>query len=163
VAKSSSTDNKPVKRKLNISDEERQRRSQRAKQRIAEGKMGGQFGKLGGRPRKPRASDLIAEEAERHKNDLVAVLKDAIDPSQPISIRLRGLDQWLGIERDVRRMEMDEDEHYAKMSREELAEELANKIAGNPMLAQIFAERMNGNGNGEVIDAEVVEDDDDTS
>jgi hypothetical protein len=50
---------------VNISDEERERRRQNALALKAEGRIGPQFGKLGGRPRKPRASTTIAEKVSQ--------------------------------------------------------------------------------------------------
>ena len=124
----------------------------------AEGKAGPQFGKLGGRPRKPRASELAAQEAEANSSQIVQVLKDAIDPNQPIGIRLKGAAQWLDIEKSERQLEMNEEEHIAKMTRDELSSGLAEKIAQNPMLASLLAER--ALAAEQVVDAEVVEEED---
>lgn len=161
MAETDTKSDKPAKRKLNLSDEERRKRSERLAKLRSQGKVGPQYGKLGGRPRKPRAAELIAEEAEKNKQQLVNVLKDAIDPSQSVSTRLKGLKQWVDIEQAERQMEMTEEEHLAKMSREEMAHGLADKIANNPVLAKVLADRLNGvnpiEGNAEeVTDAEVV-------
>jgi len=45
----------------NITEEGRKQRSERMKALHREGKAGPQFGKLGGRPKKPRASEIAAE------------------------------------------------------------------------------------------------------
>lgn len=52
----------PLKgKKLTISDAERKRRSDHAKAMIASGKMGGRFGKLGGRPRSETGSKTYSQ------------------------------------------------------------------------------------------------------
>lgn len=136
------------------------------KQLHAEGRAGAAFGKLGGRPKKPRASEKIAEAAEKHSTEILQVLKDAIDPNQPMSVRQKAVDQWLSIEKDERRLEIEEEQHSAEMDRDELIKLISSKLSRNPaMLAMVMA-KLNPNGNGEAsiddnntIDAEVIEDD----
>jgi hypothetical protein len=163
VADQKSNGNKPAKRKLNLSPEERERRRLDMIEKRKAGKVGPEYGKLGGRPRKPRAAELLAQEAEKHKEQMLQVLKDSIDSNQPIGVRQKGLDQWLAIEREERRLEMDEDEHIAKMSKDELAAMLASKFQENPLLQQMFMKRMTGEDaidveGEEIPDAEVVDD-----
>jgi hypothetical protein len=158
VSKSNSkTPAKKPKRKMNLSDAERKRRSEAAKKRIAEGKIGGQFGKLGGRPRKNRASDHVADAAEKNKAKMVSALEDALEDDQSISTRLKAVEQWLAIEDKNRRLEMDEEEHFAKMSREELAEHLAARFANNPVLIKIITGMIIPNGNGNGSGSDVIE------
>ena len=46
--------------------------SARARQLVAEGKIGGaRYGRMGGRPRKPRAGELAAAEAAEHAEEIV--------------------------------------------------------------------------------------------
>lgn len=149
MAEKKSLEAKP-KRKVNISDEERRRRSERMQRMRKEGKVGPQFGKLGGRPRKVRASELIAEEASKNRKKIAQVLEDAIDPEQPITVRMKGVQMITDIESKERSMEMAEDEHYAKMNKDEMIDEMAQKLKENPVLAQILMDRMNGGG--DVID-----------
>lgn len=158
MAKQESKEKKPAKRKLNLSPEERKRRSERMQKLRKEGKVGPEYGKLGGRPKKPRASELLAQEAEKHKDELLSVLKDAIDPNQPIGVRQKALDQWLAIEREERKMEMDEEEHYAKMDREELMDDIAKRLSSNPMMLAMVMDRLSNKPVGaDEIEAEVVE------
>ena len=150
MADDSPNGSKPDKKKPQFSEEERQKRRERMIELRKQGKVGPQFGKLGGRPKKPRASEKIAAEAEKHADEMLAVLKDGIAPGQSTSIRLRALEQWLRIEGEERKVEMEEEEHLAKMSRDELMEEFAQKINSNPMLKDMFMKAMNGEQPGSI-------------
>lgn len=160
------TKEKPFKKKGNkiaITEAERKRRSERMKELHKQGKAGGQFGKLGGRPRKPRASELIAEEASRHRSEIAAVLREAIAPDMPMSTRLKAVDKYTATEAQERAMEMQEEEHHAKMSKGELIDEMASKLRDNPLLMEMLTKRMESGPpeepEAEVVDAEVVDDD----
>jgi hypothetical protein len=73
--------------------------SQRARELVAAGKLGGaKYGRLGGRPRTPRASEIAAEKAMEHAGEIVAAFRDALHPSQPIQVRLKAAVEWLRIE-----------------------------------------------------------------
>lgn len=123
------------KRELNLTDEERQRRSELAKQLHAQvvdpdtgqrafgGRQPG-----AGRPRKIRAAELVAEEAKKSASDIVAALKRSIDPKQPASIQLQGARQWLEIENKEAALQLQEEKEYHKFSDEELAYQLAQKF-----------------------------------
>lgn len=164
VADKSSAEAKPAKKKVNISDEERERRRKQMEKLRAEGKVGPQFGKLGGRPRKKRASELIAEEAEKNREKIAQVLKDAIDPNQPMATRMKGVQMFIDTEREERRAEIEEEEHLAKMGKDELVSHMAARLSENPLALQMFLDNLNGPKkveavDDEVIDAEVVDDD----
>lgn len=74
-------------------------RRQRALELAREGKFGGaKYGKLGGRPRVPRAGEIAAREACVHAEKIVEVFLDGIHPDQPIEVRLRAAIEWLRIE-----------------------------------------------------------------
>lgn len=168
-------------RKLDITPEERQRRSDAMRERMKQGKVGPQFGALGGRPKVKRASELVAEQAAKDAARIVQVFQDAIDPGQTITTRLKGAQGYLDIEKDERRLEMDEEEHHANMSQGDLAAYLAEKIKNNPEVRAKFLENFNASEfspddqkkepgynpfktqkaqpEEEVVEAEVVEDD----
>lgn len=111
----------------------------------AQGKVGPEFGKMGGRPsKKARAADFLAAEAEKHGKEMLSALKDALDPSQNVSTRLKAVEQWLKIEDTSRRAEIEEEKHFAEMSRDELMEQFARKLNENPMLKQLFLDNMRG-------------------
>lgn len=148
------------KKKRNLSPETRERLRQAALQRHAEGKLGGaQFGKLGGRPKKDRASKHVAEAAQQEENRqaLVQVFKDAIDDRQPMGTRLKGAELWLKVEHEEAKVSLQEEAHQAlDKSRDELIAILAEKLTNGPTGKIIGAQLEQ-----EVIaDAEVVEDED---
>lgn len=138
------------KKKLNISDEERKRRSEAMKKRIEEGKAGAAFGRLGGRPKKKRASEVVAEEASKHGKEIAQVFLDAMDETNPNSIRIKGAEGILKVEEKEARLQMDEEEHFAKMGRDELAGELARMLSGNPVIMDTLSRAATMVQNGEV-------------
>lgn len=74
-----------------ISDERRQQMSENAKQLHAEGRLGGsKFGKLGGRPRKPRIADAVLEYfRDPSKLDLIIAAYESNLRSRNRSSRLK--------------------------------------------------------------------------
>lgn len=122
-----------------LSPEARERLSQLAKQRHAEGRFGGaKFGKMGGRPRgssKDRIAKRVAEAAmeEQNAKSIIAVFKDAVDPSQPMSTRLKGAQAWAEIANQHAKQEMKEEgQEHQQRSREELLEILSEKLTSGP-------------------------------
>lgn len=176
MAKQKSGEKKPAqtKRSMNLSAAEKKRRSEAAKQRVEAGKMGGaEFGKLGGRPRKKRASEVVAEEAQKQGEQIAKVFKDGIADNgiNSIPTRLKAAEAFLGVEQKEAKLQMEEDEHYNRMGKEELHDHLAAKLKENPLLADIFRKMLagedltpqNGNGHGpaeeiDIPEADVVED-----
>lgn len=126
------------KPKKNFSPEARQKLSDLAKQRHAEGKLGGaKYGSMGGKAakKKDRISKRVAEAAEevRQADQIIEVFKDAIDPSQPISVRLKGAQAWVDIAVQHGKFELQEEAHdAAQHSREELIEMLSKKLTSGP-------------------------------
>jgi hypothetical protein len=150
------------KKKRNFSPESRQKLSDLAKQRHAEGKLGGaEFGRKGGRATKrARAAQAVAEAAqdEVSRRRIINVFRDAVDPNQPMGIRMKGATEWLAIEREEGKLALQESEVDAKNhSREELLAILAKKLTNGPtgdlLRRQLEAEN--------IPDAEVVEEETD--
>lgn len=147
------------KQKKNFSPEARQKLSDLAKQRHAEGKLGGaKYGAMGGRAarKKDRISKRVAEAAEeaRHADEIIEVFKDAIDPSQPMSIRLKGAQAWVDIAVQHGKFELQEEAHdAAQHSREELIEMLSKKLTSGPT-ANVIRKEIESKA---VIDGEIVE------
>lgn len=150
-----------------LSPEARERLSQLAKKRHAEGRFGDphENGKLGGRPalgskKKQRITKAVAEAAEEEKNKsaIIQVFKDAIHPNQPMTVRLKGAQAWAEIARDHAKMELSVEAHKeASKSRDELLEILAGKLTQGPA-AQIIRNQIEQETG--VVDAEVVEEED---
>lgn len=152
-----------VKKKREISPEAREKLSRLAKERHARGEFGGaKYGKLGGRPRKDRAAKRVAEaaQADAEAQRIIRVFKDAIDPKQPMHIRLKAAEAWLGVERDEAKVALQEASHEAKEhSREELLALLSEKLTQGPA-AQILRRQLEQESG--IVDAEVVDGDDET-
>jgi hypothetical protein len=98
---------------------------------VAEGKIGGRhYGRLGGRPRRPRVRELVAEEAVRQADHIVATFLDAISPDQRIDVRLKAAIEWLNIECQMRAdaSEME----FEQMSCQDLSRWLVTKLLALP-------------------------------
>lgn len=148
------------KQKKNFSPESRQKLSDLAKQRHAEGKLGGaKYGAMGGRASRKtdRISKRVAEAAEdeRQAKKIIEVFKDAIDPNQPMAVRLKGAQAWVDIAVQHGKFELQEEAHdAAQHSREELIEMLSKKLTQGPT-ANILRKQIEQEN---IIDAEVIED-----
>lgn len=122
----------------NFSPDSKQKLSDLAKQRHADGKLGGpKYGSMGGKSvkKKDRISKRVADAAqeERQAKKIIEVFKDAIDPSQPISVRLKGAQAWVDIAVQHGKFELQEEAHEAAQhSREELIEMLSKKLTSGP-------------------------------
>jgi len=145
-----------------MSAEKRQKLSELAKQRHKEGKFGGsEIGKLGGRPKKDRAAKRVAEAAQADKtaNEIIAVFRDAIQPHQPMGIRIKAAEAWLGVEREEAKIVLSEEKtgDDAK-TREELIALLSQKLTSGPA-SKIVREHMLESEN--MVEAVVVEEEPD--
>ena len=152
--------NKP---KRNFSPESRQKLSELAKQRHADGKMGGaKYGAMGGRAtrKSERISKRVAEAAQEEKSakHIVEVFKDAIDPSQPIGIRLKGAQAWVDIAVQHGKFELQEEAHEAAQhSREELIQMLSSPLTSGPT-ASVIRRQIEDQV---IVDVEIVEENND--
>lgn len=154
-----------TKRDLNLSDEERQRRSELARQlhnQVVDPETGRRaFGGRqpgAGRPRKVRAAELVAEEAKKSAKEIVQALKDSLDPSNSISVRLQGARQWLEIENKEAALQLAEEKEFHAYSDDELALKLAQtfmELNSMGALDQALGELTDGT----VINGEMVDDD----
>lgn len=152
------------KPKKNFSPEARQKLSDLAKQRHAEGKLGGpKFGSMGGKSKgkkKDRIAKRVADAAQedRQATEIIEVFKDAIDPSQPIGIRLKGAQAWVDIAVQHGKFELQEEAHEAAQhSREELIDMLTKKLTSGPT-ANVLKKQIESKA---IVDGEVVEIDED--
>lgn len=145
------------KRKKNMSPEAREKLSRLAKERHARGEFGGrEFGKLGGRPKKDRAAARVAAAAQddSQARAIISVFKDAIQPDQPMSIRIKAAEAWLGIEREEAKIVLQEaDADATQRSRDELISILGKKLTAGPT-AQILRRQLEPETG--IVDAEVV-------
>jgi hypothetical protein len=106
---------------------------ERYQQLVEDGKIGPQFGKLGGRPRKPRAAEAMAEYAKQKTDEMKAAFDAALeqkDDNPRLAMEAaRGL---IEIERGETQLQHEE-EKLDNMSREQLENELFT-LLGNPAI-----------------------------
>jgi hypothetical protein len=115
------------KRNYTITEEERKKRSERAKKQRAEGKLGGSdIGQ--GRKKKPRASKHIAEKARQDSEKYYAKLKRIVETGSP-SVALGAIKLILEIEGKEETLSLKEKElAYSQETREQLKHLIAEKI-----------------------------------
>ena len=144
-------------KKRELSPEARDKLSRLARERHAAGTFGGaKFGRMGGRPKKKRVSERVADAAQSDEmaREIIQVFKDAIDDTQPISIRLKGAMALHEIEREEAKLVMREEETEAKQhSRDELISILSEKLTTGAS-ASILRRRLEAET---IVDAEVVD------
>lgn len=107
--------------KLDLSDEEKQRRSERMRRLHAEGRAGGQFGKLGGRPRKKRATEIAAEEIEKKGRELFDHLWDLVE-NEKGKTKLDAIKTAYSLEEQERKVMVEEEVRYDQLKHNQLAE-----------------------------------------
>lgn len=114
--------------------------SERALQLKEDGKIGGQFGKLGGRPRNPRASEKVAEAAQKDADKIIKVFKDLIT-SDSEKTRLTAANSWLAVEQEETKLRLQEERQefdIGQASREELINFMKTALkTGSPVAEQL--------------------------
>lgn len=128
-----------------LTDAQREQLSVRAKEMHRQGKIGGkEFGKLGGRPRKPRASEAVAVAAEQYSAEIVAALRAGIRQGTPEQ-RSRSAERFLALAQreDALRLKAAEaaSRERKDLSRDQVIEELAAKLSSGP-IAALLRERL---------------------
>lgn len=159
-----------VKRSKRMSAETRQKLSDLAKKRYEEGgglalahtpeaRAKAAVTSRANRAKKKTASDWVAEAAEKNAQDIVRVFKDAIDSNQPMGTRLKAAQAWLEVERDNRKLEIQQEAAEAQQhSRDELIAILADKLTAGPAsdLLRKQLEQEAGIVDGEIVAEDVV-------
>lgn len=112
----------------------------RARELQEDGKIGGHFGKLGGRPRKPRASEKVAEAAQKDADQIIKVFRELVN-SESEKTRLAAANSWLAIEQEETKLRLQEERQefdIGQASREQLLEYLKSALApGTPLANQL--------------------------
>jgi hypothetical protein len=130
-------------------------RRERARQMVEAGLIGGaRYGRLGGRKRLPRASEVAAAEIRKHGKEIARVAIEGLrHPSA--HVRLKALDACLRIEArvaDSERVEIEQSKAEAEqMSRDELIATLSRQLAAGTPTGEVLRERI------EVIEGEGTE------
>ena len=113
--------------------------SERALQLKEDGKIGGQFGKLGGRPRKPRASEKVAEAAQKDADQIIKVFKDLVT-SDSEKTRLAAANSWLAVEQEETKLRLQEERQefdIGQASREELLNFMKTALSSGTLADQL--------------------------
>lgn len=100
---------------------------ERAKQLVAEGKIGGAR-EGSGRPRKKRVSEVINEKIESHAEEIWNVYLDSISETSSPQIRLQAARDLLEIERKEVEHQRSEDEDLKRMNKDQLISELVGSF-----------------------------------
>jgi hypothetical protein len=113
---------------MNITDEERNRRRSNALELISEGKLGGAaFGRLGGRPRNPRASERVAQRVAGDGDMIYERLKEIVEDGSNTTAIASAL-ALLKIEDNERKIEENEEMKFEQLRRNELIEFIADSF-----------------------------------
>lgn len=137
-------------RAMQLDDEEIERRRNQANELVAAGKIGGaEYGKLGGRPRKIRATELVAQAAREHGEEIVNAFLVCLDPKQPPYVRLQAAKEWLKIEKE----ETDREDKQVTGDSEDLIAQLKEALSeiGIPIEGELVG--IDAGTNGGVINS----------
>lgn len=127
--------------------------SERARQLLAEGKIGPSYGKLGGRPKVPRATDVAAQEIRRHGKLIAKAIVEGLK-SDSHHVRLKAVDAALKLDKTLAEEQREEAKAEAEaMDREALIRVLADKLGGDSQQARLLKLEMERR----TVDGEAVE------
>lgn len=130
-------------------EEEKEEQRQRMLALHEEGRAGGQFGKLGGRPRKKRPQERMAERARDEGDYFYDKLIEVIENGR-MGDRRQAIMNILEIVEKERQIEVEEEKRFDDLRRDELV----SVVSGQ--LEQLLARRVIGNA-GDVIDGRATE------
>ncbi len=111
----------------NITPEERQRRRENMLALHAEGRAGAQFGKMGGRPRKPRASEHVAEKVREDAEVFYERMRDIVLEGGE-KVASATFNTLMKIEEQERKITVEEEEKIDQLRREELLALVADQL-----------------------------------
>jgi hypothetical protein len=113
---------------MQLSDEERERRSKLAKRLHSAGRFGG-VQKGSGRPRKERAQEQVAERVREDADEIYKALKASLKSSSP-SIKLKAALAMLDIETKEEEFKIKEEQRqFDNLSKDRMLEMIAERIA----------------------------------
>ena len=81
-----------------------------------------------GRPKKLRASEIVADRARTHARDLVQVFIDAIQPNNSINTRVQAAKAWIELEQKEAALNLEEEEKHDGMTDEDLISNIAGAM-----------------------------------
>jgi hypothetical protein len=128
---------------MQISDEERERRSRMARELHSKGKFGGkQPGS--GRPKKKRASEIVAEQARAEAENIIEVFRESIRPDNPASVRLNAAREWLKIEQSEADLQLREERQLDGLSTTQLVEMIMGRLSRVQEFGGVLPEELAG-------------------
>lgn len=134
-----------------------------ARELHAKGKFGGrQPGS--GRPKKKRASEIVAEQARVEAENIIEVFRDSIRSDNPASVRLNAAREWLKIEQAEADLQLREERQLDGLSTTQLVEMIMGRLARVQEFGGVLPEELAGLLEGaedelekQVVEAESVE------
>jgi hypothetical protein len=112
---------------INISEEERERRRQNMLQLHREGRAGAEFGKMGGRPKKPRASEHVAEQVREDAELFYQRMREIVLEGGE-KVASATFNTLMKIEEQERKITVEEEEKIDQLRREELLALVAEQL-----------------------------------
>lgn len=106
---------------------------ERMVQLTEDGKVGAAYGRLGGRPRNPRASEALAEHARKRISEMKRVIDNALE-SDNQRIAMDAVEFLRKTEIEEAKMQLDEDK-FDHMTQDELIDAVT-QLLSNPAMAQ---------------------------
>jgi hypothetical protein len=82
---------------------------------------------MGGRPRKKRASEIVAEAAEKNASKIIKAFEDALDEDNKPEVRINAAKEWLKIEQTEASLQIKESQAYDEMDVDELISVIAER------------------------------------
>lgn len=107
-----------------------------------------------GRPKKQRASTIVAEQARQHAEQIKDAFVDALDPMNHPNVRVNAARSWLEMEQKEEALAMAEERALEGMHRDALVTQLAEKLgalADRGLLPENFVRALPA-GETDVID-----------
>lgn len=144
---------------MQISEEERERRRKMARELHSQGKFGGrQPGS--GRPKKKRASEIVAEQARVEAENIIEVFRDSIRSDNPASVRLNAAREWLKIEQSEADLQLREERQLDGLSTTQLVEMIMGRLSRVQEFGGVLPDELAGlleEPETQVIEPELVE------
>lgn len=124
---------------MELTSTEIERRRANANALVAEGRLGGaEFGRLGGRPKKPRAAERVAERVAGEADNFFERLKEIVETGGEANA-INSIKTLLQIEENERQIQENEELKFEQLKRDELIKFIAGTL-GELQSAGVFPE-----------------------
>lgn len=113
---------------MELTSQEIERRRENANALVAEGRLGGaEFGRLGGRPKKPRAAERVAERVAGEADTFFERLKEIVETGGEANA-IQSIKTLLQIEDNERQIQENEEVKFEQLKRDELIKFIAGTL-----------------------------------